>query len=422
MTDHLVGDPDVEERLEAEPAHPADAGLPVVGNRVHFPGLDGLRAMAALAVLVHHVSSATGTNTSHWTGAFFARMDAGVPVFFLLSGFLLYRPFVVAHLEDRPGPALGAFYWRRLLRIVPAYWLALTFAIVVLGTVDVGDAGDVLWLYGFAQIYSKAHVLDGLVQAWSLAVEVSFYLFLPLFAVALRSIPAVHRVRTQLLACAGLWVIGFGTHAALLATHDEATPATLWLPSQLDLFALGMGLAVVSAWAARRRTEPGWILWVGRHPGLWWSLAGVSFLVVSTGLDLPREFVDLTARQELGRQLLYAATAFFLLLPAVFGDPERGRIRAFLRVPLVAWLGLVSYGVYLWHKDLLDRLLEEGAAGWLPDVRFLSLLALVVALTLAAAALSYYLLERPVLRLKGRVPWRRRPAPARADELGSRAR
>ena len=230
-----------------------------VGFNPRFPCLDGLRAIAACAVLVHHVSSATGTNTSVWPGWFFARMDAGVPIFFLPSGFLLYRPFVVAHFEDRARPAILPFFWRHALRILPAYWLVLTGAWLVLRTVHFSNPGDALWSYGLVQIYSKAHVLDGLVQAYSLCTEVAFYVFLPFFALALpRARHAARRagrsrLTVELVAVAGLWCIGIGTHTWLLATHTSATPATLWLPAQLDLFALGMLLAIVSVWSAHRR-------------------------------------------------------------------------------------------------------------------------------------------------------------------------
>ena len=73
----------------------------------YFPCFDGLRALAALSIVLTHVAFASGANGPNLLGAFFARMDGGVAVFFVLSGFLLYRPFVVAHLHDRPRPATG---------------------------------------------------------------------------------------------------------------------------------------------------------------------------------------------------------------------------------------------------------------------------------------------------------------------------
>ena len=74
------------------------------GRATRFPAFDGIRAVAALAVLTTHVAQANGTNTHSRIGAFTARLDVGVAVFFLISGFLLYRPFVVARLAGSPAP------------------------------------------------------------------------------------------------------------------------------------------------------------------------------------------------------------------------------------------------------------------------------------------------------------------------------
>ncbi len=422
----VMGDEfDASSGVAGEPAHPADASNPVVGDRAHFPGFDGLRAIAAIAVLLTHVAAAAGSYSSTYWGKFLAHMDAGVAIFFLLSGFLLYRPFVAAHLADRSPPRLSDFYWRRALRILPAYWLVLTATIVVLGTVKVHNAGDVFYLYGFAQIYSSTHLLTGIVQAWSLCVEISFYLFLPLFALAIRAlaIPIARRFHGELIAVCSLIVVGLTTHALLLWSHAHATPSTLWLPSQLDLFGLGMGLAVISVWVERRGAAPKWIDTIGRYPALWWALAGVAFFVISTQLGLSADTLNITKRQEMLKQMFYGATGFFLLLPAVFGDQERGRIRWFLRSRVVAWVGLVSYGVFLWHKDLIKLLAPENAFGqpilrsWILAPHFLSVLVLTLAMTFAVAALSYYFVERPALRLKRRPPWRRNTeAPVRAAD------
>ena len=99
----------------------------------YFPAMDGYRAVAALAVLLAHVALLSGivrTNTTF--GPYLARADVGVSVFFLLSGFLLYRPFVAARLAGRPSGSLGGYVRRRALRIIPAYWFALTIVAFVL--------------------------------------------------------------------------------------------------------------------------------------------------------------------------------------------------------------------------------------------------------------------------------------------------
>jgi len=94
---------------------------------------------------------------------------------------------VVAHLHDRPHPATGPYLWRRFLRIYPAYWLVVTVVVYVFADKTIGDPKSFVLYYGLVHIYSVQHVLGPLQQSSTLATEVSFYVFLPIFAFALRS-------------------------------------------------------------------------------------------------------------------------------------------------------------------------------------------------------------------------------------------
>src|SRR5207247_5786068 len=97
-----------------------------------FPCFDGFRATAALSVLLLHVAGSSGeTQRNHVVGSYLARLDVGVAVFFLISGFLLYRPFAAAHLTGGRAPAALPFFRRRFLRIYPAYWVATTAVVYV---------------------------------------------------------------------------------------------------------------------------------------------------------------------------------------------------------------------------------------------------------------------------------------------------
>src|SRR5438067_1774084 len=107
------------------------AVAPPPGNP-RFPLLDPLRAVAALCIVVTHTAGWSGFNSAHALGAWTARLDCGVAIFFVLSGFLLYRPFVAARLDGRDGPRVLRYARRRALRILPAYWVALALLGLVL--------------------------------------------------------------------------------------------------------------------------------------------------------------------------------------------------------------------------------------------------------------------------------------------------
>jgi len=108
--------------------------------------------------------------------------DQGVAIFFLISGFLLFRPFLAARRSGRTL-RLRDFYRRRALRIVPAYWVALTL-FIVFGFVSGVTAHNWWIFYGFAQIYCLGTIGHGIGVAWTLCIEVTFYAALPAFAFA----------------------------------------------------------------------------------------------------------------------------------------------------------------------------------------------------------------------------------------------
>ena len=224
-----------------------------------FPGFDGLRAIAAGTVVGVHVSFVSGlTLRNNSVGIYTARLEIGVAVFFLISGFLLYRPFTVAHLAGERAPATRAFWIRRLLRIVPAYWVALFVTTTILHASPIGPGGwhGYLTHYGFAQIYFPSQIGSGITQAWTLCVEMSFYLLLPLYAALAGRRRATRapgrRLATELCGLGILVTLSLAWRFWVLADqhgHGQLfSTMTIWLPAQLDLFALGMLLAVLSGW------------------------------------------------------------------------------------------------------------------------------------------------------------------------------
>ena len=143
-----------------------------------------MRAVAVLGVILIHVGASSGANASAWFGVATSQGRMGVRVFFLISAFLLYRPFVMAHLTEARHPGIPSYAWRRMLRILPAYWVALTVLAIWPGLQGV-FTGDWWIYYGILQAFWGSTVFSGLVVAWSLTIEVTFYAVLPFLALFL---------------------------------------------------------------------------------------------------------------------------------------------------------------------------------------------------------------------------------------------
>jgi peptidoglycan/LPS O-acetylase OafA/YrhL len=334
-------------------------------------------------------------------------------VFFLISGFLLYRPFVAAHLDGRGGPRVRDYARRRVLRIVPAYWLALTVLAIYPGLIQMWSGHS--WVYYlFLQDYSSDWTFGGLQPAWSLAIEAAFYVALPFVAYGLRSagrgMDRSGRVWLETGVIAALGVASFVVRA--VTPGSPASQVHITLPGTFDWFALGMLLAIASAALAGR--EPAPVRLLRRWPSSAWLVALALFWFTSTQLGLGGTlFFRVTPGQSIAQHALYGAVAFFLLLPAVFAGDADGVPRRILRNRVVAWLGLISYGVFLWHHPIALELTSANDNGLFPSFRMFGITAATFAIAVACAAVSYYALERPILRYKDR-PFMRRRKPVSA--------
>ena len=369
--------------------------MPFGMRRERYPLIDGLRAVAAIGVLLTHSSISSGLVTAEGAGFRYAqRLEVGVTIFFVISGFVLYRPFLLARVDTQ------RYAWRRALRIVPAYWIALTVTGILLGHKIFENP---LAYYGFAQIYSQDTLTGGLIQAWTLDVEVTFYVFLPLWAWLLSRAS----LRRQAYALAGLaaaslaWKVAFVWSGSARQVVD--TPWLHSLPAYLDTFALGMGLAILSLNPPRVK-----------RPLLLWVVAAVAFWVVSVKIGIGhRLFEPYTRWQYMGKHVLFAVVGAALVASAVLATPGRGVVGRVLGNRLALWLGLISYGIYLWHVTVLQVLEDLGFQRSLHFHPFLVVTAVTLVATSAIAAASWYLAERPLLSLK---PPRRRARDDRARE------
>jgi peptidoglycan/LPS O-acetylase OafA/YrhL len=380
-------------------------------ERVTFPCFDGFRALAALVVLVTHVAFLSGFNGRSRFGAFTARMDVGVAVFFMISGFLLYRPFVAARLADGGAPRAVAYFWRRALRILPAYWVALTVTVFILHVPkELPSAGHLFLYYGLFHLYDVNTVVGPILSSYTLVTEISFYVFLPIYAFALsrwarRAPERQVRIDVAVLGC--LIVAGIAYRWAIRSRFEGGRAFQLLnvLPGWIDVFAVGMLLAVLSVWLSGRR-EP--VLFRRRiFPVLSWMMAAAAFVAISLLMGRPGR-ID-TLGQDMSVHYFYLAVGLFFLLPGIFGPQRAGLVRHVLQNRVVQILGLISYGLYLWNETLLEKYVE-----WTDstpfNTSFPKMLAVVFVATALVAAVSYIVVEKPALSLKGRVPFRR-PAP-----------
>ena len=373
-----------------------------------WPLFDALRAVAALSVLAFHAAFVSRTFSSDsFVRPYMSHLDVGVTVFFMISGFLLYRPFVKgAH--DVP-----AYAWRRFLRIAPAYWVALTVIALWFGFHATFPNGGEPFYYAFAQIYSGPKSPWGIPQAWTLCVEVTFYAFLPLWALLMR------RVRFELTALALLWLFSFAYKIWALKqvapTDLGAAPYLQPLPNFLDQFAVGMALAVLSVrW--ERDGIPRAADWLRRHDWVPWLGAAIAFWAVSTQIGFTGELLQRYSRRMfLGRHELYTLVAIGVLLPAIFAQPGRGVAGRLLATRVMGYLGLISFGMYLYHLAVIRQVDE-----WLGSpldvplgVRIATYGVLGLIGAVAIASISYYVVERRALRLKRLV---RPPAPEELRE------
>ena len=382
-----------------------------------FAGLDGLRAVAAFLIVFHHAGFSSGlTFRSDLGGLLLTRMDIGVSIFFVLSGFLLYRPFVVAQFNDEPAPATGPFWIRRLVRIYPGYWVAFVVQLVLGAVTVIGLIGFVA-SFGLVHVYHPSRAISGLTQSWSLATELGFYLLLPWVAAVGRRFSEGRSINRQAQRLLGLCValalgsVVFRLIAAEISPYPNnswGNVSRLWVTSYFDVFAAGMALAIASAWADHRTLVRDYMGNIARRVWLWYAAAIVMFWFVSTQLGLERGLFLASPRLEMARQTIYLLVGVCLVLPIVFGPHDRSPILRVLSNPVLSYLGLVSYGIYLWHQAFLTW--THDLFGWGDFEGNFVVLVVVGSLgSVAAAAASHRLVEAPLTAfVKDRLRARRR--------------
>lgn len=371
---------------------------PPPGNP-RFPLFDSLRAIAALSVFLGHTVTGTQAYALHQTIFLWAAQlaDQGVAIFFLISGFLLYRPFLAARRGGR-RVVIRDFARRRVLRIVPAYWIALTLFLMA-GYVSGVTAHNWWIFYGFGQIYSLNTIGEGIGAAWTLCIEVTFYAALPAFAyLAARFGRNPRSVRGDVVL---LVVLTASSLAFRAHFHDFANYATVsTLAGTFTWFALGMGLAILSV-TEESRAQGSWATrLVIRWPTSLWLGAAACFALAH---QLPR--LSNSVAVKVAVHVLYGVVALLILLPGVLGANAGGLARRALRHPWLAWVGLVSYAFYLYHTIVIQQLNKFALDSHIA-LRYVFVFVFGFVISCGCAAASYYAFERPIMRLRRWPPLR----------------
>ena len=315
--------------------------------------LDGLRALAIALVIGYHVDREV-VPAGFW----------GVLLFFVLSGYLITRLLVEE--RDRIGRVLlGRFFLRRALRLLPALVIVCS-ALLVLGKATWSGVIPVLGYYGnYARVAGVD--LGLLTHSWSLAVEEHFYLVWPLVIAAL---PSRYRIR----GVAALAIAAIAWRAVAIGVMSPG-----WVYNATDTNAAAL---LAGCWLAVAR--PPTSRWSG------WSvpaLAGLAFLPVF-GVDGPA----------------FAWGGFVAIGLSVVAIQFASTHPAWLEGRVVVWIGMVSYGLYLWHYVFV----RSDIPIWI-----------ALPLTLVTATASWYLVEAPIRRWRAALDRRGgRPAPAPSGRAG----
>ena len=394
--------------MPAVSSEPASTGSTSTGSGIsRLVGLDGLRAIAAFAVFFHHVGFHSGRTYDGAIGRYIGRLDIGVPIFFVLSGFLLFRPIAAAVIDERPLRPTAEYLWRRFMRIYPAFWAALLL-IVLFTNEDLGLA-DGITTSLLSHIYWTDHVVGPIPQAWSLATEVSFYLILPLFArflipwLADRGRP--QRRNALFVFVAGCYLLSVFFRICMLGLDNQwSVDALLWLPGMFDYFAIGMALAVARVGFEHGSVQRVRLERLAAPAGWWWIGAALLFYVVSQRMGLALGLDVASWPREIGRQFVYGAIGFALLFPLVFGTDRRSYVRRFVASRPMDWLGKISYSIYLWHMVFIVHpwgpMTDIFGEVKLFDTNYWRLCIVAFIPMFVVSVASYYLVERLGLRMQ----------------------
>lgn len=335
-----------------------------------LPELEGVRALAAMAVVVTHVSFQTATG---WDWA--ERLDYGVAVFFVLSGFLLWR--------RRHAHTAGQYMLSRVARLAPLYLVCVVAVLALLPDASPLTLPQLLTNLTGTQLYIADGLVPGLTQLWSLSVEFAFYAVLPLLAWMLDKFSA--RPRVVLIAGAGGLSLFWGFLPFVAGYESGDVNTQIWPPAYFSWFAVGMLAA--EAESAGVRVRAGRIV----RPVCWVVAAGCVWLASREWFG-PQGLVHPEPSEFARRIAVGAVCGACIVVPVALAPRESWLSSEWMRA-----LGRWSYGVFMWHVAVLAiafPLLGVSAfSGSAWDFAVVLVFTVVVSCVLSAA--TYVLVEVP---------------------------
>ncbi|MCX6469280.1 MAG: acyltransferase [Corynebacteriales bacterium] len=315
--------------------------------------LTGIRGVAALLVCASHAAFWTGHYTDDLPGRILARLEIGVPIFFTLSGFLLFHPWISGLAQATGSPSLRRYADHRVRRILPAYWVTVLVVYAVYAWFRTDDSefgrgvGGLVRNLTLTQIYGFGHLHTALTQMWSLAVEVVFYLALPAIGWVITAIVCRRRWRPDLVLVSLVALLTISPLWAL-ATHSGSgidPTARLWPPAFLSWFVGGMILAVAVQVSVRA------------NPTLLVLIAVLLFQLSCAGFAGEPTITPTTMSATVIKLMLYLGAAMCLVGALVLGPPGSWIDRLLSR-PMIVWLGEISYEFFLTHLLVLEIVMD----------------------------------------------------------------
>lgn len=352
-----------------------------------LPALEGLRAIACCGIIVTHVAFQTGADHGSLFNRMMARTDFFVPVFFALSGFLLWRghhgsfsfSFDAANLR-----ALAGYYVKRVGRIMPAYWVTVVAVLLLFPVAGNPGVLAIIANLFLGQIYVSHGLLGGLTHLWSLCVEMAFYLVMPVLAIVFGR--RNRAIRVGIIVALGTLSFGW---AFIPAFAEAPGPGELNPHVMPPAFTAWFGVGLLSA-ELEGISGPRVERIIARIRPVFWLLA-IAMLAVAAS-DGP-EGLTHAEPAEFARRTLYGLVfAASLITPYALAPRS-----AFLESAWMQALGRWSYSIFLWHMAMLSLVFPLLGINLFSGHTALVMVATFV-LTVPVAALSYSLVEEPARR------------------------